>query len=499
MNFLKTPQFKVFIILVILFSNILSNTRGFAQVVNRWSMPEKIPEFDNSSRSPIMVADQEGTIHTFSFEALGGFEKVIVYRKWTARLGWSTPTDLFVSSPLGPQTPLDVLIDQGGMLHLIFYIGTENEGDIYYTRAHALDADSARSWIEPMPIGDGASSLASAAFGILSSGTLIVAYSGQKEDIGLYSVYSHDNGESWSNSDQITAIFGEDHRPYAVQLEVDYRDTIHIVWSNINDRAAGEEIYYSKLEVDQTEWSRPFLIARKEGNDYSTNWPAIISLQNDVFIVYQDDFPPTRIIKRSTDSGDSWSASIQPFEHVGESEQAILVKDSRGIINMVFGARIGNPEIHGLWHSVWNGSIWSRPEPIVARSQTPGFGPSAPQAVIAQGNILFTTWWDDTSRELRSGAWFSYRVLNVPELPIKTLPTLTPSPSQTIIVSKISPIPSTSTPTPQSLVSIIDTNEGLIVYDPVNPILMSIVPVLVLITLVISVRNLVVKKPSSKH
>ncbi|GAG99578.1 unnamed protein product, partial [marine sediment metagenome] len=107
----------------------------------------------------------------------------------------------------------------------------------------------------------------------------------------------------------------------------------------------------------------------------------------------------------------------------------------------------GNRQPHGMWHSVWEGGYWSRPIAIAIGEVSADWDPNFAHAVLSQGNVLLVTWMNDWGNmKPPSGAtWYSYTVLDSPELPVvplpmqKPLPIDAPSPTQLIDVSTPTP------------------------------------------------------------
>jgi hypothetical protein len=103
-----------------------------------------------------------------------------------------------------------------------------------------------------------------------------------------------------------------------------------------------------------------------------------------------------------------------------------FVVDSSDNLHAVFGERI-NDNNHGIWHSVWATTAWTKPDAVVRGPQIKdvvggnGFDPRSARAVIVNGNVVLVTWGTDGAGGV-NGAWYSYRQLETPELPTLALP-----------------------------------------------------------------------------
>ena len=469
----------------LLVAAILSGSLYFAaaQRANQWTPVQAIPDYDRHARAPFMVADRNGTVHAVSYQSVGEDrqDSGVFYRRWTPAEGWSQPVDILLGGSGGPHTIQGFFLDRNSNLHLIYFVGVEEQATISHIWAPAALAGRAPAWSEPQAVGLSAGPLPFAAITGDDTGHLYIVYDGTAAGVGLYEVRSADWGATWSRPALVALARRADLWPTSIRLDVDSHGRLHAVWSLINEGAAGEEIYYAYLDPDNTSWSTPVVLARRDPDDYSTNWPSLIVRDDELIVVYQDGVtPPTKWMIRSKDNGRTWTAPVRPWLHEGEYENVVLLKDGVGQIHAVMGGRIGNPGTHGMWHSILISDTWSSLEPIVTGPKTPDFDPSAPKGVILLGNTLLTAWWTDTDVEHRNGAWYSYTVLNAPEQPREPLPT--PVPTATPISYEAVATASAPTPTP---VPELDREVGdAALSSPAMPLLAGVVPVVAVIAVV---------------
>jgi hypothetical protein len=320
---------------------------------------------------------------------------------------------------------------------------------------------------------------------------MIVIYSGQRDGDGLYQIRSDDNGLNWVEATPIYMVTGTDRWAYSIMIETDNQGQLHMVWSVVNELGLGEEVLYARLDTTWTNWSQPYRLAALEGNDYSANWPTIHSYSDELLVIYMDSFPATRFMRRSQDGGKTWSPPIRPFPHIGEYGHAIMLEDGIGRLHMLLGNRIGNPEIHGMWHSVWLGERWSTLQAVISGSKTETFDPSRPKAVISQGRVLLVAWWNDVRDA--DVAWYSYLILDIPEDPSTPLPhPPTPTPILSPEVRPTLTLP-LDTNGPITGISFESTNQQWRAENPGLPIIVGILPAVFLIAIV-----LYIKRPTSK-
>lgn len=453
------------------------------QVESTWSTPQQIPDYFDLLNAPLLAADSEGTVHAFDLESDGDSGFGIFYRTWKPEQGWSAPVVVLLPPYLGIAPSLqDVVLDSRGSFHLIYYGGTNQSGIISYTTALASVAGQAPAWSEPVDIADDAGPLESAQIVDVGNGRLVMIYSGNRYGIGLYEIHSLDNGGTWSSPVVIYRSTSADLYPGEIRTARVPGQGVDIVWHMVNTGGQAAETWYGHLSEDLTSWGQVQALSKRKSDQDFNGYPTIIALKSQLLVVYYDDFPPTRFMRRSTDNGKSWTLPVKLFPFRGGYGQAAMVKDSAGVAHMILGNRIQDPEIHGMWYSTWNGISWSALTPIISGPSTSTFDPTLPKAVVVQGNILLAAWSNNVRVEGRTGAWYSYRLLDAPRVSAKPLPL--PSPTQTVApVNTATAIP-TSTPVPT--LAPIPQNmrtepQGPFSGSPVGLILLGIAPIILIL------------------
>lgn len=457
-----------------------------------WSPPKRIPNYNNQLRAPLLVADQNRTVHAFDIEVSASDRGAIVYRRWTLAKGWTNSVDVIdTGARTGPLEIIGVVLDQQGRFHLVYYRGTQTAGSLYYTWAYAIDAAQASNWSTPRSIADNAGPVAAGDLAANSQDKLVAVFGGQADGIGLYEVHSTDAGQSWSDPVPLSIATAPDTWPVAIWLAPDEAGNVHVTWHLANNLGQGLDIRYARLWPDDAQWEHETVIAKRDTELELVGWASIIAVEGKLIVAYQDGFPPTRWVRQSTDNGQSWADPIRPFQHIGGYEYIALVSDSVGTVHMVMGNRIASPEIHGMWHSQLTNNIWTPLVPITSGPSTATFDPCCAQAVMSQGNVLLATWPHNVRQENLTGAWYSYLQLNTPELPIVPLagpsgasqasqPAVTAgaAATQPTAPTAIGPTPTTDLPT-----DVAPNN------NPTAPLYVAVVPVLLLVVTLIVVRQ----------
>jgi hypothetical protein len=458
----------------------------------QWFPQQRIPYYEAETLTPYLVADQDRTVHAFASqrptEESSAFD--IIYSRWTLEQGWTEPVDILIP-PRGRQQAriLGAVLDKHGLIHLLFFGGNDLVAEMFHTKAAAVDADQVSAWAAPVLVGEYAVTPSVAAFTVDSQGYLYVLYSGNLDGNGLYAAQSVDSGDTWSEPVPIFFTYDDRRWPLGVQLHVDQQDRVHAVWAVVNSTGNSEAIYYAQLESAQFEWSEPLLLSDAVNLYFETDTPNIIEYNDELLVIYHYDQPTTRWLRRSSDGGITWTEPVRAFpEHIGSNGPVSFVIDSNNVLHALFGNRTGlHPADHGMWHSTWDGHRWGPPRAIVSAKVRSDFDPSFARAIISQGNVMLVTWMTDPGKLIR-GAWYSYAVLDTPELPAMPFPTstATPLPLPTATAVLLTPTPVPTLPPIQSAESI---QRSSTTNNPTTVLVLSIVPVTILILSVIAFHN----------
>lgn len=457
-----------------------------AQQPNQWTPQQTIPYFHYNTNSPYLLADQNRTVHAFSTQWLGEEEedpvRAILYNQWTVAQGWTKPIDILLS-PVKEARVLDVFLDQQGIMHLIFYGGDETEANLYYTQAPATQAALAPAWSLPVIIGEAANSPDAAALAGDQQGKLVVVYSGNQEGWGLYTLYSTDNGLSWTEPTSTFLTYDEIF-PVILKLHRGESGLVHAIWDLRDRNGQGRKILYAQLEMTTWQWSEPVTLAETESG-YGVLIPTVIEYQNELFAAYNGV-----TIRRADIRGQQWSEPITPFRQTGVNGIMSFVVDSNYRLHFLWAQRItGDPDLHGVWHSRWEGGGWTEPVPVVLGPMVPdlkgdkAYDPYDVRAVVSQGNILLATWRTDPGNR-GNGVWYAYQQLDTPELPLAALPTAAPTATPTPTASPV-PLRLSPTATPPVLASgvapVLQQRSG----GPAQLLLTALLPVILLVAVVL--------------
>jgi hypothetical protein len=485
--------FKFVITIIIAFAVL--EIFGYAQNVYakehlQWSLQQRIPGLGNDVLTPYLIADKNRTVHAFTSDWVGETNQqlAVLYLNWKEERGWTYPVDIILPQR-GQARTKGIFLDTKGIFHLAYFDGDDRSGGIYYSRAYAANSGEARAWAPSQEVGRMAITPDDAILIGTDLGNLSIVYLGGLDGRGLYSVHSDDEGHFWSEPYTIYLTENEDLWPSSLDAAIDQENIIHLVWTvRTTDRTNSEMVYYARLNLEIYEWSEPFLLAELEDE---LAWSAsIIEHKRELFVIYHDDDPTTRWMRRSQDGGINWTQPVRLFDHVGSNGAASLIVDGKEDLHMIFGNRIGWPSIHGLWFSTWDGYRWDIPSPIVSgpriidNSRRFGFDPSFPSLVISQGNTILVVWRTDPGAG-PNGIWYSYTITDSPEEELVPLPSFSESireSSESIDPTPVSDFTPNTIDNTANLPAHNSTEEVVSLPNPLLYIFLGFFPVIVLIT-----------------
>ena len=488
------PKFLFFIFVnTVLILFIGSGFFALNQQLNQWSSPQTIPDYHPDTWSPILIPDRNRTVHAFTYQWLGEDQsdsrRAILYNNWSPETGWTEPVDILLSPLKNDARLTSALLDQNGLMHVVFWGGDNTDARFYYSKAPASEAGKARAWSYPYMIAANAADPPNSVFFAVDSNNLGILFSGRQDGNGIYATYSQDNGDSWSSPELV--IQSKDRLIRDLQIFQSQSGQINLIWNEITLGAQGRGIYYSSLNKENFKWKDPIKLAEAESG-LGTQTPAIIEKNGEIFAFF--NLGGKILMRRSRDGGEIWSNPVPLFlQHVGVNGSLSPVIDSKNVLHLFFGQRItGFPDIHGIWHSVWQGDHWTEPEAIVSGPQVTdlegdtAFDPYEARAVVSQGNVVLVTWRSDPGNK-GNGIWYAYEFLDAPELPIATLP------SQSILSNIQTALPlvfPTSLPLSTPEPSLTARADGLVTASQTSPLnqlsmntqlLIGILPVTILI------------------
>ncbi len=469
-----------------------------ADISMGWAPDARVPGYLEDTFPPLLVADHNRTVHAFASQWVEnkGRRRAIVYRQWTVKGGWTRPVDILLA-PEGDAALLGVFLDASDVVHMLVQFRLNDYPAIYYTYAPIEDAASAGAWALPIMLG-GPMALDMAAISGDEQGHLAVIFSANIDGTGVYGMESSDSGDTWTRPAPLYLTYDSDLVANTLRLTPASHGQIRAAWSVVTSLGVDKLLYYADYDIQEEAWSNPLQLDQQINiQDYfGPSFPAIVDTGKQIVIMYNSGNPftdrpvkpgrPVQQVFLSNDDGKSWSSPAVPFPyHLGRSGEHALVLDSAGIPHALFIQRIEEATdqgtysaIAGVWHSAFKAGTWTNPERFVTT-----YTPHDLHAVMSQGNVLLVTWREDPGAG-KHGIWFSYSILDAPELPV--VPLATPS-LNTAAAPTPTPVYAVETPTrlPQDMLE--GSSPSNWQTNPAFPLIAGILPVILIVVGVLAV------------
>lgn len=466
---------------------------------DRWgSSPLNLSNTETSSIEPFVLADKTGIVHVFWSEEIGGQPgdlgfggNALMYAAWNGE-HWSQPLDILLSPDNGPAFQPHAVIDEQGVIHLI-WLG-DQPFRLYYSCAHASQAGSAHAWQAPVALAsDPTHSQFSIALAYEAPQTLHVIYArvplGDQppEPRAVSYVRSMDAGSTWSEPIDLCTIPEPDRGASCTRLLVVNPGKVYASWTEWDLTGNGQAIYLARSLDSGTTWEEPVLMAAREPNEYEHDWLSLAVLgENQLAAIWEGGQAAYSQARYSSDGGTSWSAPVQILtDLIGENGFAEFAYDSAGQVHLFIPKRGGSPRIHhttiGLWHSVWDGADWREPELIG------GVNPMVyPKVAIVGGNRVVAAWYTSRVGEIMV---LTGEIGNAPALTPRPWPIATPTP--TVTPSPIA-LPATITPAPtRSTLAVASAPPSFSTrYNPGTGVLAGVVPSFCVVAAVVLILQL---------
>jgi hypothetical protein len=475
------------LLLVLLAFNV---TPSKAQVTSFWSAQKRIPNYlNNTEEPPYLIADRNHTVHAFNSQPLNlddqQAQSAVVYREWTEDNGWTYSNDILYDADGNSLGVIGVAADQMDRVYLLVIKG----GDVYYTQNSLANADNGATWPALVKIGSNVTGygpgneIISAIATSPDGNEIVVIYSGREGGNGLYYTQSQDGGGSWSEPYPIYLTGDPTVVVTDPKLVMGQSGVFHAVWTTFFQDGSAGTGYYANYDPVANSWSEPI-----ELDVPGIRTPSIIEYQGKVIVTYYHANVNGDWWRESSDDGKTWSLPerISP-RHIGTNGNVSLVVDSKNVLHAFFGERIDDNN-HGIWHVTFTGSTWENLEAVVRgpqrREQTGGngFDPRSARAVIVNGNLALVTWGTDGFAGT-NGAWYSYKQLDAPELPMIVLgnPTVAPTTAALPIPEAVIALPTATIPAPSATTTgdLFKSEEYL--QNPQIALIAGVLPVLLLL------------------
>jgi hypothetical protein len=415
-------------LIVVLLISLAATSPHPLQAEETWTPPVEISE-DQFGWFPDLAADHEGTVHiiwgsgALAPDAANSSDpdaSLDLLRYRALRNGvWTPMNDVAFTCTGGYTVRNSLVVNADGRLQALVRTCFEVS-----TMSVPVDqAWSALSWSAPQSLGSSYyNALAADSQGRLHAlyQDLIFSEPGQPNLASeIFYRRSEDGGQSWSVRTNLTNLPGGDER---MQIKVDQRDRIHVVWDHGSDWYLGIDRpdygIYRRSDDGGENW-QPKILLGIAGEPIAQNTIGV-NLDGNPLVVYRSATSGQVFFQYSPDGGDTWSAAellagVQARDvlELGLDHYSMAVDSANRIHLLMVGFPEGSrASIPMLLHLVWDGQRWSEPTII---AQGPNY-PMWPRVTIAQGNQLHAVWftYTETSGWGERRVWHSSKQLDSP-------------------------------------------------------------------------------------
>jgi hypothetical protein len=375
-------------VFILLFIALLGpQRRVLAQVSDgQWSDFVNISNSPVASTYPAVASDTAGNLHVLWSEDIGGktsnpslkpdgsplldtrgkpvnvldnIGNTLYYSRWDGEQ-WSSPVDVQANSGGYIEYPRAV-VDNKGVLHAVWVATQAEFVRVMYSRVEAGKADSITDWSQPVVLVDPSLAIYYPVdISVDSKGGLHVLYSQIGDRAGAYVINSTDGGDNWSDPVQLFATMdaqGASDGVSTVRLVVDAKDRLHATWTRYDQSGNGKSIYYAQSTDYGQTWSRPFEVAAWQMGWYETDWLSAGVVGDEIHLIWEGGVGSYLNECISEDGGKTWGDNL-----VGENGFASLVVDSANQLHMLVVKRGEHAEsVHGIWYTTWDQDHWSDP------------------------------------------------------------------------------------------------------------------------------------------
>ncbi len=465
----------VLLALLVCVTNLLA--RESAEAESPWSEPSVVFQTTGAVTHPRLLADSSGDVHLFfvyreARDPGGDTPGSLMYARFHNGT-WSHPVEILTSPDGGRLNLPAVTLDPRGYFHVVWQGGAL--GQIYYSRAHVLQVDSARGWTLPRLLSNTASSNSDIL--AASDGVLHLAFTLAGENI--FYRQSRDGGQSWTPELAISHAEPSNSASDYPRIAVDQSGRLHVAWTQFElpHGWPPSGAFYSQSSDGGKNWTPPLQVAGENFGliNVATTEKGAVHLVWNATVGLGD-----RKHQWSDNGGQSWSSPQRITEQIkgGFTGYSAMAFDSAGVLHLVTSVS-GKGRTEDVYYLAWNGKTWS--DPILISSGAVGKeSVELPWIVVSEGNRLFVVYEDDFER-----IWYTTRLTDAPAVPPQPLPTLFPT--ATKIPTQVSTPPPPTATRARTWTAAESPNQSNS-SSPWFPLLLGTIPVLLLIGAIVVTR-----------
>lgn len=325
----------------------------------QWGQPVNLSNSSAYTSYPSICADPSGVVHVvYCSRELN--ESGCGSVNYTNLKGgfWETPVDILV-----PQDSSRVIKEprlacsDDGYLHLA-WVG-DYTSQVYYSKAYAPLAASAKHWSQPDRVGGQSTSVSSPHLVAESENDVHVVYAVQVGGgSGIYYARSLNAGQDWLQS-PVLENFREDLMVDHPRISLNENGEIFVVWAEFNfpNTFPPAGIKFARSADLGFTWDR------LSGLNGPYEFPGVLALGEQVHMIWSGtDTERHKFHRFSTDGGSTWSAAVITLDVGGFQFWSGMAADSLGRLHLVQPA--GSQQGY-LMYQMWNNGVVSPPMRIL--------------------------------------------------------------------------------------------------------------------------------------
>lgn len=348
----------------------------------QWEPTTRLTWNSGESSAPRLAVDSSGGVHMVWYDNTPGNSEIF-YKKTPDGGGtWEAAKRLTFEAHISLYP--DIAIDPLGRLHVIWMDNLPGIYEIYYKRS----TDGGATWSDKKRLTWTSGTSITPAVAADSSNKIHVVWADNSQ--GHYEVYykkSTDGGDTWSTNKKLSQLSGVNQYP---DLAVAPSGDLYVAW--MSDAPGNFEIYYRKSTNGGDTWSATQRLTWNTGESTS---PAILAGgSGTLHVVWSDSTPGNSEIyyKKSTTGGNTWSTVKKLTTNEGQSLSPRICADANGYLHLVwFDLTPGSPEIY-YRRSTDKGATWTTAERLCWNT-----GTSQDPDIAAFGSGNYHVVWSDST------------------------------------------------------------------------------------------------------
>jgi len=323
---------------------------------------------------------------------------------------WSANTQVNNDAGFADQYAPSLAVDSSGNIYAAWKDERNKYSDIYFAKS----TDGGATWSTDVTVDNDTGLASEPSLAVNGSGNLYVAWDDRSWNYDIYFAKSTDGGATWSEDVKANDDAGPGFEGHP-SLAVDGGGNLYAVWE---DGAYGSSDYYSNaFYVDEGD------IYFAKSTDSGATWSASVQVDDDdrwsdtpnlavdssgnIYVAWTDMIEDNIYFAKSTDGGTTWSADFQVNDDAGSASESnpSLAVDGNGSLYMAWeDQRNGEDDIY-FAKSTDGGATWSANVKVYDTywQNQEGYNPSL--AVDGNGNVYVA--WENNYLHSSSYIYFA--------------------------------------------------------------------------------------------